>query len=325
MAAGRIPYRCFFAVLMLLMLSGPAFPVRAADQTDKSSETLSLSGRMDFSVDGIMKPEPSQKALEEKSGEPASNLTPVIPVEGEVPSDSGLRKALNGPRYVEIEARDFSISRPEKPVQAGPLRKVTYREQGAFWQARKGESLKNVLDRWSERAGVRFAWSVQEEIPVPVPYDFGYDGPFNAAVAALLDAYEEASGRRLFANAQKKAESMPAVPPPQVEKTPISGKAARDDDPYGTWEAKRGSNLRDVLEDWTDRTNYYLVWNSLEEYRVPKAIRHEGTFTQAVLRILQDAGDHPSIRKDRRGRPTGKIYRDRDTGRRVLVIRSVAE
>ena len=52
------------------------------------------------------------------------------------------------------------------------------------WEAKRGEDLKDVLSRWSKKAGTDLIWSAEGS--VKLPEDIGYDGDFNEAVQALL-------------------------------------------------------------------------------------------------------------------------------------------
>lgn len=53
-----------------------------------------------------------------------------------------------------------------------------------FWEARKGESLKSVVDHWSSRAGVSLVWDATHDYNVDI--DISTDSSFEDAVKILL-------------------------------------------------------------------------------------------------------------------------------------------
>ncbi len=58
------------------------------------------------------------------------------------------------------------------------------KKQSHEWEAKRGEDLRDVLYRWSQKAGTDLIWSAEGS--VKLPEDIGYDGDFNEAVQALL-------------------------------------------------------------------------------------------------------------------------------------------
>ena len=52
------------------------------------------------------------------------------------------------------------------------------------WRARKGEPVREVLKRWSQREGTELMWA-SGDAP-NLPKDFSFVGPLDLAVAALL-------------------------------------------------------------------------------------------------------------------------------------------
>lgn len=88
------------------------------------------------------------------------------------------------------------IQPQEKPIQiAADL--VSPQE----WQARKGETLRQVLTTWSERAGVSLVWS--SEYDYPLQTDLRMESGYADAVRTLLAGFSKAQPRplgRLFKN-----------------------------------------------------------------------------------------------------------------------------
>ena len=64
-----------------------------------------------------------------------------------------------------------------------------------YWQAQKGDSLHQVLEKWSSAAGVQMFWRAPADFNLPTGIDL--HGTFTDAVTEVLNAYNEAQMRPL--------------------------------------------------------------------------------------------------------------------------------
>lgn len=64
-----------------------------------------------------------------------------------------------------------------------------------FWSAEKGESLRNVLQSWSDNAGVQLQWSAPEDYVLTAPVRM--QGSYTDALTQVLGAYDENGPRPL--------------------------------------------------------------------------------------------------------------------------------
>ncbi len=79
------------------------------------------------------------------------------------------------------------------------------------------------------------------------------------------------------------------------------------------WEARPGTTLQEVLNDWGYQGGYEMDWQTPYDYPIANAFRFEGTVDQAVDAILSlYAQDQP--------KPRGKLYPNLPEGPSVLLI-----
>lgn len=93
------------------------------------------------------------------------------------------------------------------------------------FRARKGESLRDVLRRWAERAGIDLVWTMPTDITLEK--DFSYVGKFETALNGLIAAYPESGLKTTFV-AQGPAVDMAPKPyvaesaPPAIPPEPVA-------------------------------------------------------------------------------------------------------
>lgn len=79
---------------------------------------------------------------------------------------------------------------PYAPTAAGTISpRPSATQPMDTYRARKGESLRDVLRRWADRASIDLVWTMKSDIILQ--HDYSFVGPFNRAVMGLLSAYPE--------------------------------------------------------------------------------------------------------------------------------------
>lgn len=192
------------------------------------------------------------------------------------------------------------------------------------WNARAGESLQNVISRWSTTAGVELQWQASNG-GGQVAQDFNHNGSFNDAVTALLAENAAASGlnSRYDAGTGPRANAPTYVadaPPMEIEPRqsaadPTSAYAQGVSGKGGQYRAPKGGSLQSVLQQWSAQNNVELLWYANGGYPVKDDINQAGSFESALQTILQSyEGDN--------NRPVARLNTDPETGRKVLVVES---
>ncbi len=163
-----------------------------------------------------------------------------------------------------------------------------------------------------------------EAMPAPEPAPVAADSKsleqrLRAAAASINDPATEAPP----AEAAAVPEVVTTVPPSAVssrqaaEAQPrdvLEGAAPATADSRMRWRAIRGANLRSILEIWSKNAQVQLVWSAGQDYSLPESLVFEGTFDEALEKLL-------SVFPDDDTAPSGHLYRDQETGRNVLIIR----
>ena len=80
------------------------------------------------------------------------------------------------------------------------------------------------------------------------------------------------------------------------------------------WRAHSGTNLREVLENWSINAGARLVWKAQGDFTMPAGLTAQGTYESAVLSALKQFEGGDGVQ------PLGQIYTDSATGQKVLVI-----
>lgn len=253
------------------------------------------------------------KLQENWSNTPAVSSDPIdlspepLPEEGKTP---------------EASKPTVIISQPSSPTQTVDT-----------WRARKGESIRDVLRRWSDRQGVDLMWA-SPNTP-SLQKDFSFVGKYQDAVGKLL---KETGGEDL--HSQFRSEGLDPVmmtpastvttnkPAPEVAPAaeskkdanvvskifePIEPKAV----PETRWFGLSGAPLGEVLKVWAEQEGIVLIWQAENNYALKESISQVGTFEDAVYKALSQY-DADLLR------PVGEIYMDEKSGQKVLVIRSDA-
>lgn len=94
---------------------------------------------------------------------------------------------------VSLIDRDRSESKTSL-LESAPRRGVMDPYDVRFWQAEKGDSLKNVLATWSDSAGVALYWVAPEDYTLPEAVRL--HGNYTDAVTRVLSSYSDATDAR---------------------------------------------------------------------------------------------------------------------------------
>lgn len=224
------------------------------------------------------------------------------------------------------------------------------------WRARKGENVRDILRRWSEREKTELMWA-SEDVPVLLN-DFSYVGKFQGAVNQLVF---DASGGRLHLQFRSEGlDPVMMVPastvttdghapdiaplPLEMEPVPIQMKDVVDNNdlplpqidtpqPQAVkafkpadkdrlsetrWLGLSGAPLAEVLRVWAEQAHVKVIWQSERNYALLESVTRIGTFEEAVFDALSQY-DNEDVR------PVGEIYNDLQTGERVLLVRTAVD
>lgn len=220
------------------------------------------------------------------------------------------------------------------------------------WRARKGETVREVLKRWSVRQKTDLLWASTSS-PL-LEKDFSYVGKFQEAVNKMI---AEAGGKDLHtqyrsdglnpvmmspASTITSSTAVPAVPVEKVEKSepaagletllplPLEREMQVDQashtksfshiptpkgEPETRWFGISGSPLSEVLSVWAEDADVQLIWQCERSFALQDTVSQVGLFEDAVFRALSQY-DGDAVR------PVGEIYKNPQTGQKVLVVRT---
>jgi hypothetical protein len=199
------------------------------------------------------------------------------------------------------------------------------------WRARKGESLRDVLKRWSDRASANLMWA-SPETP-NLQDDFSFVGKYQDAVNALIK--ENGSDK---IHSQYRSEGINPImmtpastvttnaPQGEVAATPmveddrstlsrIFKPAPPQRELETKWFGLSGAPLAEVVQVWADDAGVKLVWQADKNFALKKSISQVGQFENAVFEALSQYEGEPI-------RPVGEMYQDPKTGEKVLLVRN---
>lgn len=204
------------------------------------------------------------------------------------------------------------------------------------WRARKGENVRDVLRRWSERENVDLMWA-STSAPA-LKKEFSYVGKFQDAVNLMLKESGVAGLHSQFRSegmapvmmepASTVTTNLPVPEAPATAqaagKTPAATSVAsifkpdekKGEGPETRWFGLSGAPLAEVLQVWAEDAGVTLVWQSEKNYALKESVSQVGSFEEAVYKALNQYNGEQV-------RPVGEMYKDED-GKKVLVIRTDA-
>lgn len=223
-----------------------------------------------------------------------------------------------------------SMDRPAISDQLVIIPKPEAAHKVESWRARKGENVRDVLRRWSDRENIDLMWA-SANVPV-LQKDYSYFGNFQDAVSGL---FNEAGMNDL--HSQYRSEGMNpvlmtpastittnAAPLADIQQTqPVIGIGTifkpdtKISGPETRWFGLSGAPLAEVLQVWAEDAGVSLIWQAESNYALKESISQSGHFEDVVYSALSQYDDDAV-------RPVGEMYKDEATGQKVLVIRTDA-
>lgn len=284
---------------------------------------------------GIDKSAPSLKVFNERYASDSAHKKYSLPenwdaqgwaqenVQGEEQKEATQPPEILMPESIKEQQQD------EQLVIMAPPQKVRTVDS---WRARKGENVRDVLRRWSERQSVDLMWA-SPDTP-SLQKDFSFFGNFQDAVNNLL---RDAGGKGLHSQFRSEGLDPVSMAPASTVTTNISVPDEFQDRPTiiniipqafqpasspketkeTRWYGLSGTPLAEVLRVWSEDANVDLVWQAESNYSLKESVSQVGTFEEAVYKALSQY-DNDAVR------PVGEMYKDKNTGRKVLVVRTDA-
>jgi hypothetical protein len=110
-------------------------------------------------------------------------------------------------------------------------------------------------------------------------------------------------------------ESRMATGGAEIAAAPVKSDTAVALDPATVtfWQAEQGDSLKNVLQTWSDSAKVQLYWVPAQDYKLPQAVRLEGSYTDAVASVL-------GAYDDKKSRPVGRLHPNLPNGPAVLII-----
>ena len=234
----------------------------------------------------------------------------------------------------------------QQPVQQAPRAPQQNRASSTQnWQAKAGENVRDTLERWSNKAGVKLDW--QATNAGTVASDLSIQGTFEDAVQMLmaqnatalgLDANMQGQNARPASINSASVNSsmasapqplMPAVSQPSINNsgmTPLPSRlqnrqvAATSIVPSNSmgsarWTAPVGASLQQILKNWSNKANAELIWESDQGFSVLQPINVNGSYEEALQSLLNQ---YSTLRI----RPAANLNNDPVTGRKTLFVQS---
>ena len=318
-------------------------------------------GHAEFPVTDV----PQNQSVPETFKPPIRTHGPIAPVE--MPQETSVpiaapvppAAALPVPEAVEMPSVPLGMPQPitsDKPDVATANVLAPHSEIVVeTWRARKGESLHDVLQRWSVRGHADLMWA-----SATTPFlkeDFSYVGRFQNAVNKLIQdtapnkIHSQYRSEGLNPVMMAPASTVTTSPPPivaedkkeiskDIQKEPpketpknvpqkgepqagkdnalariFEPKKDKESSPETRWFGLAGSPLAEVIQVWADDAGVRVIWNSEKNFALKETVSQIGHFEDAVFKALSQY-DAESVR------PVGEMYNDPKTGQKILFVRS---
>ncbi|MFA7276126.1 MAG: TcpQ domain-containing protein [Pseudobdellovibrionaceae bacterium] len=200
------------------------------------------------------------------------------------------------------------------------------------WRGRKGETVHQILTRWSERSGAELMWASPDN-PV-LKEDFSFVGSYQDAVAKLMrtgglgqlsSQYRPEGLSPVMMSPASMVEAHTETPAAEPRKlstidaalSQVFTPAAPERKTETRWFGLSGASLSEVLSVWGEDAGIQVIWQAERNFALKDTVTQVGSFEDAVYQALSQY-DHDDVR------PVGEVYRDPASGQKVLVIRTDA-
>ncbi len=334
---------CSLIVLSALTFTAPAqasFDVTIGGNSEGTSlpvpmntpqDNTTVTPDQDYNLaKGIDEQAPALKIFDERYVPDSIRQKYNLPEDGSAPSHqtSQMLPQPLTPELMDTQAAPSQdstalvVSNPKQSVKAKVVES---------WRARKGENVRDVLRRWSERESIDLMWA-SPDAP-DLKSEFSYVGNFQDAVNTLLkqngmeELHSQFRSEGLSPVMMEPASTITTnLPVPQQESSveqPSTTNALssifkpgdnKGNAPETRWFALSGAPLSEVLNVWAEDAGVSVVWQAEKNYALLESVSQVGTFEDAVFQALSQYNDQPI-------RPVGEMYTD-EQGHKVLVIKS---
>ncbi len=193
------------------------------------------------------------------------------------------------------------------------------------WKADQGESLRDVIRRWSGRAGVDLVWAVEDRRTVMD--SVSYFGGFEGALTHLFDTGMQGTVEGELSYLESSSTNVDIekmVPYAKVKAmSQITGHQAASSTPNlkveQKWKAEKNESLNKVLRQWQSSGHYELIWDYPFDIMVPNSFFAYGKIEDALALLLDQYTQEGNIRTNMR--PVGDMYRDPKSGMLYLHVK----
>ncbi len=200
------------------------------------------------------------------------------------------------------------------------------------WRARKGENVRDVLQRWSDRSQTSLMWA-SPDTPI-LQKDFSFIGKYHDAVNQLIKLEGGANihsqyrseglnpvmmepASTVTTNTTPSVDKEVAVPHPQSNPfSEIFQPVEKKEDKSETrWFGLSGAPLAEVIQVWAEDADVQVIWKSEKNFALKESVSQTGYFEDAIFKALNQYNDDQI-------RPVGELYKDPATGKKVLVVKT---
>lgn len=240
-------------------------------------------------IDQVSTEEVKQAAEAQSAPEKKASLLPVV---GEEDVDAVIAMPPKEKRFETLALTDSNEQQSKETLKAE-------------WSAQKGEKLSQVLERWTKQEGIAFRYEADHD--PDLEHSLKTDAGFDAAVRLLMTSVSDKAGGLVAQMPELEGAENLA----ETNSTPSDVGAAF----VATRNAAQGTNLKTVLERWSEEAGVALVWSPEIQFNLDQPYEGEAPFAQAVTQVLDQF-------KDAVIRPVAQLNRDPESGALSLIIKT---
>lgn len=205
---------------------------------------------------------------------------------------------------------------PEAPLTTN-ISAAIEPDTNAVFTAKKGETVKEVLARWSEESGTPIDFSLKRDYFLS--QDVRVQGDIELAVEKLFVQFTDLPEKpRLSDDAAAPAETQTATA--KTEEAPKKPAEPAVPEALETrlglvsgWSAVKGTSLRGALSNWTRDAQMQLIWQAPEDLMVRDSVSGTKRFEDALNALLAQYDDAPQ-------KPSVQLNRDPHTGLIAMIV-----